>query len=183
MRHDHLYDRGPCVPSRRRSDVAEELFRLSGLPPYVFAEVNAMKAAARRRGEDVIDLGMGNPDGPPPPHVARKLTDTRNTPRVHGRSTSRGIPGLRRAVAGYGPRRCGVGLDPETEVVVTRGSKEGLANLAQAIVAPGDVVVAPDPCYPIHAFGQIFAGATLRSVPIGAGIDLFAGIERAMRQE
>ncbi len=163
--------------------VAEELFRLSGLPPYVFAEVNGMKAAARRRGEDVIDLGMGNPDGPPPPHVVQKLVETLNNPRVHGYSTSRGIPGLRRALAGYYQRRFGVGLDPESEIVVTLGSKEGLANLAQAIVAPGDVVVAPDPCYPIHAFGQIFAGATLRSVPIGAGIDLFAGIERAMRQE
>jgi alanine-synthesizing transaminase len=163
--------------------VAEELFRLSGLPPYVFAEVNAMKAAARRRGEDVIDLGMGNPDGPPPAHVVQKLVETLNNPRVHGYSTSRGIPGLRRAQAAYYQRRFGVELDPETEVVVTLGSKEGLANLAQAIVAPGDVVVAPDPCYPIHAFGQIFAGATLRSVPIGAGIDLFAGLEAAMRQE
>jgi alanine-synthesizing transaminase len=173
--------------SRRRTCVAEELFRLSGLPPYVFAEVNAMKAAARRRGEDVIDLGMGNPDGPPPPHVVQKLVETLNNPRVHGYSTSRGIPGLRRALAGYYQRRFGVGLDPESEIVVTLGSKEGLANLAQAIVAPGDVVVAPDPCYPIHAFGQIFAGATLRSVQIGPGrsegIDLFAGIERAMRQE
>ncbi len=163
--------------------MAEELFRLSGLPPYVFAEVNAMKAAARRRGEDVIDLGMGNPDGPPPAHVVQKLTETLNNPRVHGYSTSRGIPGLRRAQAAYYQRRFGVELDPETEVVVTLGSKEGLANLAQAIVAPGDVVVAPDPCYPIHAFGQIFAGATLRSVPIGPGIDLFAGLEAAMRQE
>ena len=163
--------------------MADELFRLSGLPPYVFAEVNAMKAAARRRGEDVIDLGMGNPDGPPPAHVVQKLTETLNNPRVHGYSTSRGIPGLRKAHAGYYQRRFGVELDPETEVVVTLGSKEGLANLAQAIVAPGDVVVAPDPCYPIHAFGQIFAGATLRSVPIGPGIDLFAGLEAAMRQE
>jgi alanine-synthesizing transaminase len=163
-------------------NVAEELFRLSGLPPYVFAEVNAMKAAARRRGEDVIDLGMGNPDGPPPAHVVQKLVETLNNPRVHGYSTSRGIPGLRRAQAAYYQRRFGVELDPETEVVVTLGSKEGLANLAQAIVAPGDVVVVPDPCYPIHAFGQIFAGAELRSVPIGPGIDLLAGIERAMRQ-
>jgi alanine-synthesizing transaminase len=163
-------------------NVAEELFRLSGLPPYVFAEVNAMKAAARRRGEDVIDLGMGNPDGPPPAHVVQKLVETLNNPRVHGYSTSRGIPGLRRAQAGYYQRRFGVELNPETEVVVTLGSKEGLANLAQAVVGPGDVVVAPDPCYPIHAFGQIFAGAELRSVPVGPGIDLLAGIERAMRQ-
>jgi len=163
--------------------VADELFRLRDLPPYVFAEVNAMKAAARRRGEDVIDLGMGNPDGPPPAHVVQKLAETLNNPRVHGYSTSRGIPGLRRAQAAYYQRRFGVDLDPETEVVVTLGSKEGLANLAQAIVAPGDVVVAPDPCYPIHAFGQIFAGATLRSAPIGPGIDLFAGLEAAMRQE
>lgn len=163
-------------------NVAEELFRLSGLPPYVFAEVNAMKAAARRRGEDVIDLGMGNPDGPPPAHVVQKLVETLNNPRVHGYSTSRGIPGLRRAQAGYYQRRFGVELNPETEVVVTLGSKEGLANLAQAVVGPGDVVVAPDPCYPIHAFGQIFAGAELRSVPVGPGIDLLAGIEQAMRQ-
>lgn len=167
---------------RPEMNVAEELFRLSGLPPYVFAEVNAMKAAARRRGEDVIDLGMGNPDGPPPAHVVQKLVETLNNPRVHGYSTSRGIPGLRRAQAAYYQRRFDVALDPETEVVVTLGSKEGLANLAQAIVAPGDVVVVPDPCYPIHAFGQIFAGAELRNVPIGPGVDPLAGIERAMRQ-
>src|SRR5262245_38129873 len=112
-----MYDRDPHALSRRRTCVAEELFRLSGLPPYVFAEVNAMKAAARRRGEDVIDLGMGNPDGPPPPHVVEKLVETLNNPRVHGYSTSRGIPGLRRALAGYYRRRFGVELDLESEVV------------------------------------------------------------------
>src|SRR3546814_6002071 len=125
------------------------------------AEVNAMRAAARAAGEDIIDLGMGNPDLPPPDHVIEKLCEVARKPSAHGYSASKGIPGLRRAQASYYARRFGVELDPETEVVVTLGSKEGLANLAQAITAPGDVVLAPNPSYPIHTFGFIIAGATI----------------------
>ena len=118
-----------------------EFYRIRRLPPYVFAEVNAMKAAARARGEDVIDLGMGNPDAAPPQHVLDKLVETVKNPRVHGYSSSRGIPGLRRAYAAYYARRFNVELDPDSEVIVTLGSKEGFANFAQAITAPGDMVL------------------------------------------
>src|SRR3712207_362525 len=119
--------------------MSDDFYRVRRLPPYVFAEVNAMKAAARARGEDIIDLGMGNPDGPPPRHVVDKLVEAAQNPRSHGYSTSRGIPGLRRAQAAYYKRRFRVDLDPESEIVVTIGSKEGLANLAQAITSPGDI--------------------------------------------
>ena len=124
-----------------------------------------MRAAARAAGEDIIDLGMGNPDLPPPQHVIDKLCEVAQKPDAHGYSQSKGIPGLRRAQANYYGRRFGVELDPETEVVVTMGSKEGLASLATAITAPGDVVLAPNPSYPIHTFGFIIAGATIRAVP------------------
>src|ERR1700748_3593060 len=143
----------------------EEFYRIKRLPPSVFAEVNALKARARASGRDVIDLGMGNPDGPTPPHIVAKLVEAVQNPKTHGYSVSRGIPGLRRACAGYYARRFGVELDPEREVIVTLGSKEGLANLAQAITAPGDIVLVPNPCYPIHAFGFIMAGASIRHVP------------------
>ncbi len=159
----------------------EEFYRIRRLPPYVIAEVNAMRAAARARGEDIIDLGMGNPDLPPPPHVIAKLAEVAAKPDAHGYSASKGIPGLRRAQAGYYQRRFGVDLDPETEVVVTLGSKEGLANLAQAITAPGDVVLAPNPSYPIHTFGFIIAGATIRSIPTTPGPEFFDSLERAVR--
>ena len=124
-----------------------------------------MKAAARARGEDVVDLGMGNPDGAPPKHVIDKLAEVAAKPNAHRYSASRGIPGLRKAQAAYYQRRFGVTVDPDTEVIVTLGSKEGLANLAQAITAPGDVVLAPNPTYPIHQFGFIIAGAAIRSIP------------------
>src|SRR3546814_53402 len=127
--------------------MSEEFYRIKRLPPYVIAEVNAMRAAARAAGEDIIDLGMGNPDLPPPDHVIEKLCEVARKPSAHGYSASKGIPGLRRAQASYYARRFGVELDPETEVVVTLGSKEGLANLAQAITAPGDVVLAPNTSY------------------------------------
>ncbi len=159
----------------------EDFYRIRRLPPYVIAEVNAMRAAARQRGEDIIDLGMGNPDLPPPPHVIAKLAEVAAKPDAHGYSSSKGIPGLRRAQAGYYARRFGVELDPETEIVVTLGSKEGLANLAQAITAPGDVVLAPNPSYPIHTFGFIIAGATIRSVPTTPGPAFFESLERAVR--
>jgi alanine-synthesizing transaminase len=159
----------------------EEFYRIKRLPPYVFAEVNALKARARAAGRDVIDLGMGNPDGPTPSHIVAKLVEAVQNPRSHGYSVSRGIPGLRRAYAAYYARRFAVDLDPEHEIVVTLGSKEGLANLAQAITAPGDIVLVPNPCYPIHAFGFIMAGASLRHVPIGPAIDFMAELKRAVK--
>ena len=158
----------------------EEFYRIKRLPPYVFAEVNALKAKARAAGRDVIDLGMGNPDGPTPDHIVKKLVETVQNPRTHGYSVSRGIAGLRRAQAAYYARRFGVELDPEREVIVTLGSKEGLANLAQAITAPGDIVLVPNPCYPIHAFGFIMAGASVRHVPVGPGVDFMRELEKAV---
>jgi alanine-synthesizing transaminase len=161
--------------------MSEEFYRIRRLPPYVIAEVNAMRAAARARGEDIIDLGMGNPDLPPPQHVIDKLCEVARKPDAHGYSASKGIPGLRRAQSGYYQRRFGVELDPDSEVVVTLGSKEGLANLAQAITAPGDVVLAPNPSYPIHTFGFIIAGATIRSVPTTPDEHYFESLERAVK--
>ncbi len=159
----------------------QEFHRIKRLPPYVFAEVNALKAKARAAGEDIIDFGMGNPDQPPPPHVIAKLVEAAQDPRTHRYSTSRGIPGLRKALAGYYQRRFGVEIDPETETCVTIGSKEGLANLAQAITSPGDVILVPNPSYPIHAFGFIIAGASIRSMPVGNGLDFMAQLERAVK--
>ena len=159
----------------------EEFYRIRRLPPYVFAEVNALKAAARARGEDIIDLGMGNPDGAPPKHVIDKLCEVASKPTAHRYSASKGIPGLRKAQAAYYKRRWNVDLDPDSEVIVTLGSKEGLANLAQAITAPGDVVLAPNPSYPIHTFGFIIAGAAIRSIPAAPGPEFFDRLEIAMR--
>jgi len=158
----------------------DQFYRMKRLPPYVIAEVNAMRHAARRSGEDIIDLGMGNPDQPPPQHVIDKLCEVAAKPDAHGYSQSKGIPGLRRAQANYYARRFGVELDPETEVVVTMGSKEGLASLANAITAPGDVVLAPNPSYPIHTFGFIIAGATIRSVPTTPDEEYWRALESAM---
>jgi alanine-synthesizing transaminase len=160
--------------------MSDEFYRIKRLPPYVIAEVNAMRAAARAGGEDIIDLGMGNPDLPPPDHVIDKLVEVAKKPSAHGYSQSKGIPGLRRAQANYYGRRFGVELDPENEVVVTMGSKEGLASLATAITAPGDVVLAPNPSYPIHTFGFIIAGATIRAVPTTPDDAYFESLERAM---
>lgn len=160
--------------------MSEEFYRMRRLPPYVIAEVNAMRHAARTAGEDVIDLGMGNPDLPPPAHVIEKLIEVARNPDAHGYSQSKGIPGLRRAQAAYYARRFGVDLDPETEVIVTMGSKEGLASLATAITEPGDVVLAPNPSYPIHTFGFIIAGAAIRSVPTTPDEKYFEALERAM---
>ncbi len=158
----------------------DEFYRIKRLPPYVIAEVNGMRAAARQAGRDIIDLGMGNPDLPPPQHVIDKLVEVATQPTAHGYSQSKGIPGLRRAQANYYGRRFNVDLDPETEVVVTMGSKEGLASLATAMTAPGDVVLAPNPSYPIHTFGFIIAGATIRSVPTTPDEDYWRSLERAM---
>jgi alanine-synthesizing transaminase len=159
----------------------EEFYRIKRLPPYVFAEVNALKAQARAAGRDVIDLGMGNPDSPTPPHIVAKLVEAVQDPKTHRYSVSRGIPGLRRACAQYYARRFGVEVDPECEVIVTLGSKEGLANLAQAITAPGDTVLVPNPCYPIHAFGFIMAGASVRHVPVGPEFDFLAELKKAVQ--
>ena len=158
----------------------DEFYRIKRLPPYVIAEVNAMRHAARQAGRDIIDLGMGNPDLPPPDHVIDKLCEVARKPDAHGYSQSKGIPGLRRAQANYYANRFGVELDPESEVVVTMGSKEGLASLATAITAPGDVVLAPNPSYPIHTFGFIIAGATIRSVPTTPDERYWHSLDRAM---
>jgi alanine-synthesizing transaminase len=166
--------------NRKREPMSEEFYRIKRLPPYVIAEVNAMRAAARSAGEDIIDLGMGNPDLPPPAHVIEKLCEVAQKPNSHGYSASKGIPGLRKAQANYYGRRFGVDIDPENEVVVTMGSKEGLASLATAITAPSDVVLAPNPSYPIHTFGFIIAGATIRSVPTTPDENYFRSLERAM---
>jgi len=159
----------------------EEFYRIKRLPPYVFAEVNQLKAQARAAGRDVIDLGMGNPDGPTPPHIVAKLVEAVQNPKTHGYSSSRGIAGLRRAHAAYYARRFNVELDPEREIIVTLGSKEGLANLAQAITAPGDTILVPNPCYPIHAFGFIMAGAAVRHVPIGPDVDFLGELKKAVQ--
>ena len=158
-----------------------EFHRIRRLPPYVFAEVNEMKARARAAGEDIIDLGMGNPDSATPPHIVEKLIETVRNGKTHRYSTSRGIPGLRRANAGYYARRFGVEIDPERETIATLGSKEGLANLAQAITTPGDVILAPNPSYPIHPYGFIIAGAVIRHVPVGPEQDFWDNLERAVR--
>ncbi len=157
-----------------------DFYRMKRLPPYVIAEVNALRHAARQGGDDIIDLGMGNPDHPPPPHVIEKLCEVAQKPDAHGYSQSKGIPGLRRAKAEYYARRFGVELDPETEIVVTMGSKEGLASLANAITAPGDVVLAPNPSYPIHTFGFIIAGATIRAVPTTPDEHYWEALDNAM---
>jgi alanine-synthesizing transaminase len=158
----------------------DEFYRMKRLPPYVIAEVNAMRHAARQAGQDIIDLGMGNPDLPPPQHVIDKLCEVAQNPDAHGYSQSAGIPGLRKAQSDYYARRFGVDLDPDKEVVVTLGSKEGLASLATAITAPGDTVLAPNPCYPIHTFGFIIAGASIRSVPTTPDEKYWEALERAM---
>jgi alanine-synthesizing transaminase len=158
-----------------------QFHRIRRLPPYVFSEVNAMKARARASGHDIIDFGMGNPDHPTPKPVVDKLIEAVNNPRTHRYSTSKGIPGLRRAQAAYYARRFGVKLDPETEIIATLGSKEGLANLAQAITAPGDVILAPNPSYPIHAYGFIIAGASIRHVPMTPDTDLMRELAHAVQ--
>ena len=157
----------------------EEFHSIKRLPPYVFAEVNRLKANARARGADIIDLGMGNPDLPTPQHIVDKLVETVAKPRTHRYSASRGIPGLRRAQAAYYERRFGVKLDPETQIIATLGSKEGFANMAQAITAPGDVILVPNPTYPIHEFGFIISGAAIRHLPSGNGEDVLRALERA----
>ncbi len=164
--------------------MSSEFYRLKRLPPYLFAEVNGMKAKARAAGEDIIDLGMGNPDTATPKHIVDKMIEAVQDPKTHRYSSSRGIPGLRRAIAAYYQRRFGVKIDPEKEAVVTLGSKEGLVNLAQAITEPGDVILVPSPTYPIHTYAFMIAGAAIRQLPFTpehSEADLLAALERAVR--
>lgn len=158
----------------------EEFYRIKRLPPYVFEEVNALKARLRAAGRDVIDFGMGNPDMETPPHIVEKLVEAAKKPRTNRYSASKGVPGLRRSIARYYDRRFGVKLDPASEVIATLGSKEGFANLAQAMTAPGDVILAPDPAYPIHAYGFIIAGGVIRGVPAPSPEAYLSGMSRAI---
>src|SRR5580698_1254027 len=158
----------------------EEFYRIRRLPPYVFEVVNRAKATARNGGADIVDLGMGNPDLPAPAHVVEKLKETIGKARTDRYSSSKGIPGLRRAQAAYYARRFGVKLNPETQIVTTLGSKEGFANVAQAITAPGDVIIVPNPTYPIHVFGFLMAGGAIRSVPVATDAGFFGALERAV---
>ena len=157
-----------------------DFHRIQRLPPYIFEEVNRIKAKLRGRGVDVIDFGMGNPDMPTPKHIVDKLCETARNPRAHRYSASKGIPGLRKAMANYYDRRWGVKLNPDTEVIATLGSKEGFANLAQAITGPGDVVICPNPAYPIHAYGFIMAGGAIRHVPALSPEQYLSGISEAI---
>jgi alanine-synthesizing transaminase len=159
----------------------EDFHKTRRLPPYVFEQVNRLKASARSRGADIIDLGMGNPDLPTPSAIVDKLVEVVRDPRTHRYSSSRGIPGLRRAQANYYARRFGVKLDPDRQVVATLGSKEGFANMAQAITAPGDVVLCPNPTYPIHAFGFIMSGGVIRSIPAEPDDAFMAALDRGVR--
>jgi len=155
--------------------------RIERLPPYVFNAVNELKARARARGEDIVDFGMGNPDRPTPPHIVAKFVAAAQRDNTHRYSVSRGIPRLRKAICDWYRRRYGVDLDPESEAIVTIGSKEGLAHLALATVETGDVVLVPNPTYPIHTYGFVIAGADIRHVPLVPGGDFFAELERSFR--
>ncbi|MCL4800387.1 MAG: alanine transaminase [Burkholderiales bacterium] len=159
-----------------------EFVRIKRLPPYVFNITGELKMAARRRGEDVIDLSMGNPDGPTPKHIVDKLVETVQRPDTHGYSVSKGIPRLRRAICTWYQRRYGIELDPETEAIVTIGSKEGIAHLALATLDRGDIVLVPNPSYPIHIYGPVIAGADIRHVRMTPEVDFFEELERAIRE-
>ena len=159
----------------------EEFQRIKRLPPYVFNIVNELKAKARARGEDIIDFGMGNPDQPTPGHIVAKLVEAAQRGDTHRYSLSKGIPRLRKAICDWYKRRYDVDLDPESEAIVTIGSKEGLAHLAMATLGPGDAVLVPNPAYPIHPYGFVIAGADIRHVPLVPGVDFFAELEKAIK--
>jgi alanine-synthesizing transaminase len=161
--------------------VAVEFRRITNLPPYVFTIIDGLKVAARRAGEDVIDLGFGNPDLPSPPTAVDKLCDAVRNPRNHRYSASRGIPKLRQAVAGLYRRRFGVELDPETEAITTIGAKEGFSHLMWVLLQPGDAALVPSPSYPIHIWGPLFAGAEVREIPVGTGEDFFENVKQSYR--
>jgi len=158
-----------------------EFEKIKRLPPYVFAEVNKLKMELRHADKDIIDFGMGNPDQPTPQHIVDKLCEAAQDGRNHRYSVSRGIPGLRKAICSWYKRKFDVDLDPETEAIATIGSKEGLAHLAVAITSPGDLILTPNPAYPIHPYGFIIAGADIRHVPMGPDRDYFADIEKAVK--
>lgn len=160
----------------------ETFYRIKRLPPYVFAQVQALKLDARHRGEDIIDFGMGNPDQPTPDHIVDKLIEVARNPKNHRYSASRGITKLRHAITGWYKRRYDVDLDPETEAIVTIGSKEGIAHLALAMIGPGDVVLTPTPTYPIHMYSVIIAGGDVRGVELRQDSDFFEDLTRAYRQ-
>ncbi|MDI6790261.1 MAG: aminotransferase class I/II-fold pyridoxal phosphate-dependent enzyme, partial [Thermodesulfobacteriota bacterium] len=159
-----------------------EFSRIKRLPPYVFSIVNTMKIDARRRGEDIIDLGMGNPDLPSPPHVVDKLTEAVKNPKNHRYSASKGITKLRAAIVDWYKRRYNVDLDPETETVVTIGAKEGISHLALATISPGDVVMTPNPTYPIHPYSVIIVGGEIKSIPLREDNDFFEDMCNAYKQ-
>jgi alanine-synthesizing transaminase len=159
----------------------EEFPRIKRLPPYVFNVTGELKLTARRHGEDVIDFSMGNPDGPTPAHIVEKLIETVRRPDTHGYSVSKGIPRLRQAICNWYKRRYDVDLDPDSEAIVTIGSKEGIAHLALATLDSGDIVLVPNPSYPIHIYGPVIAGADIRHVPMHSGVDFFAELETAIR--
>ena len=160
----------------------EEFARIRRLPPYVFNITAELKMAARRRGEDIIDLSMGNPDGPTPPHIVAKLVEAAQRPDTHGYSVSKGIPRLRKAICNWYQTRYGIELDPDTEAIVTIGSKEGIAHLALATLDRGDIVLVPNPSYPIHIYGPVIAGADIRHVRMTPGVDFFEELDRAMKE-
>ncbi|MFA7388536.1 MAG: aminotransferase class I/II-fold pyridoxal phosphate-dependent enzyme, partial [Thiohalobacteraceae bacterium] len=159
----------------------DEFQRIKRLPPYVFNIVNELKAKARARGEDIIDFGMGNPDQPTPGHIVAKLVEAAQRGDTHRYSLSKGIPRLRKAICDWYQRRYAVSIDPESEAIVTIGSKEGLAHLALATLGPGDAVLVPNPAYPIHPYGFVIAGADIRHVPLVPGIDFFVELEKAIK--
>jgi alanine-synthesizing transaminase len=161
--------------------VTGEFHRIKRLPPYVFEQVNKLKAQARARGDDIIDFGMGNPDMPTPEHITQKLIETLRDPRTNRYSASRGIHGLRKAQAAYYSRRFNVKLNPETQVIATLGSKEGFANMAQAITAPGDVILVPNPTYPIHEFGFIMSGGVIRHLPARTDSAFMTSLDKAVK--
>ena len=163
------------------ASVNSDFHRIKRLPPYVFEQVNRLKAEARARGEDIIDFGMGNPDMPTPEHIVAKLVETVRDPRTNRYSSSRGIHGLRKAQAAYYGRRFGVKLNPDTQVIATLGSKEGFANVAQAITAPGDVILVPNPTYPIHEFGFIMSGGVIRHLPARTDSQFMTSLDKAVR--
>ncbi len=170
------------VAARINEDMVEEFYRIKRLPPYVFAQVQALKLDARHRGEDIIDLGMGNPDQPTPPHIVDKLVEAARNPRNHRYSASRGITKLRHAITAWYKRHYDVDLDPETEAIVTIGSKDGIAHLALAMIGPGDVVLTPTPTYPIHTYSVIIAGGDVRGIELRQDSDFFDDLMRVYRQ-